>query len=84
MVVHTFMRSLDTGAGLDALITVMAHGPRRWCNAVMTTSLDIPTLPLNGRRLIEAGAGTGKTFTWPRSMCGWCWAMAVTPPIPAR
>ncbi|WP_456269895.1 exodeoxyribonuclease V subunit beta [Kushneria sp. AK178] len=28
-----------------------------------TTSLDIPTLPLNGRRLIEAGAGTGKTFT---------------------
>ncbi|WP_170140471.1 exodeoxyribonuclease V subunit beta [Kushneria indalinina] len=29
----------------------------------MTTSLDIPTLPLNGRRLIEAGAGTGKTFT---------------------
>ncbi|WP_158521505.1 exodeoxyribonuclease V subunit beta [Kushneria konosiri] len=57
------MRSLDTGAELDALITVMAHGPRRWCNAVMTTSLDIPTLPLNGRRLIEAGAGTGKTFT---------------------
>ncbi|MFC0339073.1 DNA helicase/exodeoxyribonuclease V, beta subunit [Kushneria avicenniae] len=29
----------------------------------MTTSLDIPTLPLRGRRLIEAGAGTGKTFT---------------------
>lgn len=29
----------------------------------MTTSLDIPTLPLEGLRLIEAGAGTGKTFT---------------------
>lgn len=41
----------------------MAHRARRWCNAFMTTSLDIPTLPLNGRRLIEAGAGTGKTFT---------------------
>ncbi len=41
----------------------MARKARRWCNAAMTTSLDIPTLPLDGRRLIEAGAGTGKTFT---------------------
>lgn len=29
----------------------------------MTQSLDIPTLPLRGRCLIEASAGTGKTFT---------------------
>ena len=29
----------------------------------MSQPLDIPTLPLNGRSLIEASAGTGKTFT---------------------
>jgi ATP-dependent exoDNAse (exonuclease V) beta subunit len=44
--------------------------------------------PLRGSRLIEASAGTGKTFTIAACTCGWCWAWrrrcgfaaALTPP----
>ena len=41
-------------------------------------NLDPLTLPLNGSTLIEASAGTGKTFTSPSCMYGWYWAMART------
>lgn len=34
------------------------------------------SLPLDGVRLIEASAGTGKTFTPPRCSPGWWWSRA--------
>ncbi len=33
-------------------------------------------LPLEGIRLIEASAGTGKTFTLPRCSPAWWWSRA--------
>ncbi len=48
-------------------------------------SLDPLTLPLLGERLIEASAGTGKTFTIAaRSTCVCCWDLAGRMPFLAR
>ena len=42
----------------------------------MGNPLDPLTFPLHGVRLIEASAGTGKTYTIAACICGWCWDTA--------
>lgn len=46
--------------------------------------LDPLSLPLQGERLIEASAGTGKPIPSPRSICVCCWGSAATPLFRAR
>jgi ATP-dependent exoDNAse (exonuclease V) beta subunit (contains helicase and exonuclease domains) len=47
--------------------------------------LDALTLPLQGSRLIEASAGTGKTWTIAALYLAWCWATATKlARLPAR
>ena len=47
-------------------------------------TLDPLRLPLQGERLIEASAGTGKTFTMAALYLRLLLGQAVPPPFPAR